>query len=116
MGSSAAVVHLFPVSMCSAFRDARLHAFVVSSGYLSYWCLLEMVTCENPSTSAFSKIFSAVCLEPIPTITPHPKPQQLKNIHHCLPHPNSAPTLDKCAVLLAGLGSFLVRVCNDITL
>ncbi len=39
MWSSAAVAHLLQGLTCCAFRDGILHTLVVSSGYLSYWCL-----------------------------------------------------------------------------
>ncbi len=39
MWSSAAVAHLLQGLTWCAFRDGILHTLVVSSGYLSYWCL-----------------------------------------------------------------------------
>ncbi len=37
--SSAAVAHLLQGSTCCVFRDGILHTLVVTSGYLSYFCL-----------------------------------------------------------------------------
>ncbi len=68
MWSSAAVAHLLQRWLCCVFRDALVHASVVTSGYLSYHCLfyqLEpvwpffsdlLVVHENPSRSAVPEI------------------------------------------------------------
>ncbi len=42
--SSAAVAHLLQGLTCCAFRDGILHILVVTSGYLSYCCLLSSLT------------------------------------------------------------------------
>ncbi len=42
--SSAAVARLLQGSTCCAFRDGILHILVVTSGYLSYCCLLSSLT------------------------------------------------------------------------
>ncbi len=39
MWSSAAVAHLLQGLTCCAFRDGILYTLVVTSGYLSYYCL-----------------------------------------------------------------------------
>ncbi len=41
VGSFAAVGHLLQGSTCCVFRDGILHSLVVTSGYLSYCCLLS---------------------------------------------------------------------------
>ncbi len=57
--SSAAVAHLFQGSMCCLFRDGVLHTLVVTSGYLSYYCLsiISNQSAHSPLTSDINKAF-----------------------------------------------------------
>ncbi len=48
--SSAAVVHLLQGLTCCAFRDCILHSLVVTSVYLSYFCL-SIISDQSPLTS-----------------------------------------------------------------
>ncbi len=64
MWSSAAVAHLLQGSTCCAFRDGILHILVVTSGYLSYWCLsiISNQSANSPLTSDINKVFSSTQL------------------------------------------------------
>ncbi len=46
---SAAVAHLLQGSTCCAFRDGILHTLVVTSGYLSYCCSLNIFSFSDHS-------------------------------------------------------------------
>ncbi len=50
---TAAVAHLFQDSTCCVFRDGIPHTLVVTSGYLSYWCLsiISNQSAHSPLTS-----------------------------------------------------------------
>ncbi len=60
MWSSAAVAHLLQGSTCCAFRDGILHTLVITSGYLSYYCLsiISNQSAHSPLTSDINKAFS----------------------------------------------------------
>ncbi len=60
MWSSAAVVHLLQGSTCCAFRDGILHTLLVTSGYLSYFCLsiISNQSAHSPLTSDYIYIYT----------------------------------------------------------
>ncbi len=62
--SSATVAHLLQGSMCCAFRDGILHTLVVTSGYLSYYCLsiISNQSAHSPLTSDINKACSSTQL------------------------------------------------------
>ncbi len=61
MCSSAAVANLLQGSMCCVFRDGIMHTLVVTSGYLSYFCLsiISNQSAHSPLTSDINKAFSS---------------------------------------------------------
>ncbi len=64
MWSSAAVAHLLQGSMCCVFRDGIPHTLVLTSGYLSYFCLfiISNQSAHFPLTSDTNKAFSSTQL------------------------------------------------------
>ncbi len=54
--------HLLQGSTCCAFRDGILHILVVTSGYLSFFCLsiISNQSVHSPLTSDINKAFSSI--------------------------------------------------------
>ncbi len=59
--SSAAVAHLLQGSTCCVFKNGILHTVVVTSVYLSYYCLsiISNQSAHSPLTSDINKAFSS---------------------------------------------------------